>query len=526
MIIKYVDKKNIEITILSYIVQKKENFEDFLLFKKESFLNDLYQEIFQYIKTSMEEKNNFALSGFLIKKDVSNEFINVLYNSKFEISFEELKQAFIEYSKENLIEKIIDISKKRKIETKEKENFIKELLEEIEEIKNLEFQEKDSSYCINLYSQHLENASKQIKEGNISGISTGIYSLDNITMGLKDGEYILVAARPSMGKTSLATEFFISALNSKRPGVNVLFSLEMPIEQIMGRIIAQKSNNLSLKETIHGMINDAQKKEEIENILEKLLYKDMIIEDYSDTKSNRTIERIESQLKKIEKKYGKINFIEIDYVQLIDTEKFFNSQRDKITYISNRLQRISKMFKCPIVVLSQLNRELEKRIDKRPILSDLRDSGSLEQDADIIIFIYRNEVYLEQELKEKIQKSKGDVSLLEQELQSLKNSDYTKAELIVRKNRNGPTGIAECYFIKHNTKFTDILPPNIGVKEISLNELKEDEQLKEILYKQEKDIVKSKNHIENNSYCDYNLENKEKENIISSEIDIKMPDIL
>jgi len=512
MIVKYLDKKNIEMSILSYIIQKKENFEDLLLFPEESFNNQLYKEIYLYIKNDFNNKNSFSLSRFLIKKEISKDVLHFFYNADFQIGFEEIKEAFIEYTTENLLNKLTKLNKNEDL--KEKENKVKNILEKIEEVKSLEFQEKNSSYCIELYSQYLEEAKEQIQQGNISGISTGISELDNITMGLKDGEYILVAARPSMGKTSLATEFFISALNSNRPGINVLFSLEMPIEQIMGRIVAQKSNNLSLKETIHGMIDDPAKKKEIDNILEEFIYKDIIIEDYSNSRANRTIERIEAQLKKIEKKYGRINFIEIDYVQLIDTEKNFMSQRDKITYISNKLQKISKMFKCPVVVLSQLNRELEKRIDKRPILSDLRDSGSLEQDADIIIFIYRDEVYLEQELKEKIQKSKSDITLLQQKLESIKRSPYTKAELIVRKNRNGPTGIAECFFIKKNTKFIDTLPANIGVKEISIEEI-EDPEIKNILYKNNKN---TQNNIDNqnNNYYNGNINN---------ENDIEMPDI-
>jgi len=512
MIIKYLDKKNIEISILSYIIQKRKNFEDFLLFPEEAFINQLYKEMYLYIKENFNNKDSFSLSKFLMKKEISQEILEFLYNAKFEISFEEIKEAFIEYTNENLLNKLTMLNKNEKLE--EKEQKAKNILEKIEEVKSLKFEEKNSFYCIEAYSKYLEEAKEQLQQGNISGVSTGINELDKITMGLKDGEYILIAARPSMGKTSLATEFFISALNSNRSGVNVLFSLEMPIEQIMGRIIAQRSNNLSLKETIHGIINNPVKKEKIDSILEELMYTNMIIEDYSNSRLNRTIEKIESQLKKIEKKYGKINFIEIDYVQLIDTEKSFISQRDKITYISNKLQKISKIFKCPVVVLSQLNRELEKRIDKRPILSDLRDSGSLEQDADIIIFIYRHEVYLEQELKEKIQKSKSDTTLLQQELESIKQSPYTKAELIVRKNRNGPTGIAECYFIKKNTKFTDTLPVELTVKEVSIEKI-EDPEIKKILYKNK---TNTKNNIDNqvdNYYNDTNNNTNE----------IKIPDI-
>ena len=523
MTIKFVNRENIEISVLSYIVQKKDSFEEFLLFPS-VFINPLYREMYEFIKKEYEVSNNFALSKLIVQKDVKEEEIYFLYNAKLEIDFEELKVAFIEYAQDNIIGQVIQVSQNA-IEIKEKESNIKSLMEQVEDIKTLEYKEKNTNYCLDLYSKHLEERKKQAELCEFSGVSTGISTLDNITMGLKDGEYVLVAARPSMGKTSLATEFFISAMKSKnREGVNVLFSLEMPVEQIMGRIITQNSSNLTLKETIHGVIQKEESEREINDILEELNKYQFIIEDYSDSKSRRTIERIESQLKTIEKKYGKINFIEIDYVQLVDTERNFASQRDKITYISNKLQQFSKMFKCPIVVLSQLNRELEKRIDKRPILSDLRDSGSLEQDADIVIFIYRKEVYLEAELKEKMQQAKGDVSLIEEELNSLRTKKYTNAELIVRKNRNGPTGIAEAFFIKNNTKIVDTLPVNIDVHIYSMSEVK-DPELQAILYEPENKTEKENNNIEILDTKSTKSDNNADLLIEEDFIDIDMPDI-
>ena len=373
----------------------------------------------------------------------------------YDISY--LKEYFIEvYKQREITKKTTEIN--TLADLKEKERAIQEL-QELSNISSTVYTLTDSEESLKKYKEYLDKAKESlINNGGVLGISTGIPSLNEKIIGLKNTEYILVAARPSMGKTSSTVGMFLEAIfDTKVEGVPVFFSVEVETEQIMGKMIAQMYDDLEVSTTIFRK-NAHQNEELIEQAMEKLSEQKYYIEDFSEGngKLGVTPQDIDIKLKKIEEKEGKISCIFIDYIQLLHASNSrIIGMNERTSSISSELKALARKYQCPVVALSQLNRDLEKRVDKRPQLSDLRDSGSLEQDADIILFVYRAEVYLEKELLEKLKNNPEDQASLRQ-LEMLRNRQYSEAEIIVGKNRNGPTGIVQTYFNKKNTRFGDI----------------------------------------------------------------------
>lgn len=242
--------------------------------------------------------------------------------------------------------------------------------------------------------------------GELAGLSTGFRDLDRLTGGLKPGEMILVAGRPSMGKSTLAQNFIEHAALS---GKNVLFfSVEMPVDMVVMRHVSSVG-----KAPLEALVNAdiAKLGEEIVNAGAKLRDRFYEIDDSPGLTSPQILLRAQ----RLQMKLGRpLDLIVVDYIQKL--RDVGDNQNVRIQEISGNIKHAARVLNCPIVALSQLSRECEKRADKRPMLSDLRDSGSLEQDADVVMFIYRDEVYN-------------------------RNSDAAgTAEILVRKNRNGKTG--------------------------------------------------------------------------------------
>ncbi|CAL4324168.1 replicative DNA helicase [Buchnera aphidicola] len=250
----------------------------------------------------------------------------------------------------------------------------------------------------------------------ITGLDTGYTELNKKTLGLQNSDLIIIAARPSMGKTTLAMNICENtAMTCKKPVL--IFSLEMPGEQIMIRMLS------SLSRIYQCNIRTGQLQDEdwsrISSIINILLKKKNI---YIDDSAQLTPTEIRSKAKKLYKKKGGLSLIMIDYLQLIHIPHLSTQRNLEIAEISRTLKALAKELKIPIIAISQLNRLLEQRTDKRPINSDLRESGSLEQDADLILFIYRDEIYNE-------------------------NSNLKGiAEIIIGKQRNGPSGSIKLLF--------------------------------------------------------------------------------
>ncbi|MGK0501602.1 MAG: replicative DNA helicase, partial [Alteromonadaceae bacterium] len=219
----------------------------------------------------------------------------------------------------------------------------------------------------------------------VTGVTTGFTDLDKKTSGLQPSDLIIVAARPSMGKTTFAMNLVENAMMSEEKPV-LVFSLEMPSEQIMMRMLA------SLSRVDQTKIRTAQLDDEdwarISNTMAMLKDKDRL---FVDDSSGLTPMDVRSRARKLARERGGISLIMIDYLQLMRVPSLSDNRTLEIAEISRSLKALAKELEVPVVALSQLNRSLEQRADKRPVNSDLRESGSIEQDADLIMFIYRDE---------------------------------------------------------------------------------------------------------------------------------------
>lgn len=257
---------------------------------------------------------------------------------------------------------------------------------------------------------------------NITGLDTGYTDLNKITLGLQPSDLIIIAARPSMGKTTLSMNICENiAMQYNKP--ILIFSLEMPGEQIMMRMLSSLSR-VYQHHIRTGLLTD-EDWSRISSTINILLKKNNI---YIDDSSQLTPNEIRSKARQLYKSRG-LSLIMIDYLQLIQVPHLSAQRTLEIAEISRSLKSLAKELNIPIIAVSQLNRSLEQRSDRKPINSDLRESGSLEQDADLIMFIYRDELYNENS-----------------ELKGI-------AEIIIGKQRNGPNGTIKLIFNSNLCRF-------------------------------------------------------------------------
>jgi replicative DNA helicase len=269
--------------------------------------------------------------------------------------------------------------------------------------------------------QHLSDIKSHSK--GITGTPSGYKRLDQMTSGFQNGDLVVLAARPSMGKTALA--LCIGSHVSAQQKTVGFFSLEMAAEQLTLRL-------LSLESGIgHHHIRNATITSdewiELTNVAARLANFKLFIDDTPMV----NIMELRAKARKLKVEH-KLDFIIIDYLQLITTDRRYENRHQEVSVISRSLKALAKELNVPILALSQLSRAVEGRMDKRPMLSDLRESGAIEQDADVIMFLYRDHVY------------------------NPETEEPAKAELIIGKQRNGPTGTVELYFVKELTKFEDV----------------------------------------------------------------------
>ncbi|ELS3707376.1 replicative DNA helicase [Campylobacter upsaliensis] len=298
---------------------------------------------------------------------------------------------------------------------------------------------------------------KSLENKHIIGLESGFSELDDKTKGFKGGELIIVAARPGMGKTTLCLNFIDNVLRQNK-GV-VMFSLEMPGIQIMQRLLASKTS-IPLQKIITADLND----DEWDRVSDACNY-------YAKTQfflydsGYASITDIRAILRRLKAQEDDISLCVVDYIGLMMSHSNFSDRHLQVSEISRGLKLLARELDMPIIALSQLNRSLENRSNKRPMLSDLRESGAIEQDADTILFVYRDEVYREQEEKERENKAKAEGK--EYHPKFIPNPRQELAEIIIGKNRNGPVGTAEVEFQKENSRFVD--KPS-GMIETTFNE--------------------------------------------------------
>lgn len=260
----------------------------------------------------------------------------------------------------------------------------------------------------------------------LPGLSSGFYDLDSLTQGFQKSDLIILAGRPSMGKTAFILNVTENILKNYKLPV-IFFSLEMSKEQLIYRLL---SNETGISQT-RLKIGNLYKEDwhQLKNSIQSYSRLPLFIDD----QSNITTQNIRAKIKKILFEQNKIGLIVIDYLQLLLNSNSKSENRvQELSQITRSLKSIAKEFQIPIIALSQLSRNVESRINKRPVLSDLRESGSIEQDADLVLMLYRESYYnINKETSEKM----------------------TPAELIIAKHRNGPLGLVNLLFQTDPTKF-------------------------------------------------------------------------
>ena len=261
----------------------------------------------------------------------------------------------------------------------------------------------------------------------ITGVATGFDDLDKKTAGLQPSDLVIIAARPSMGKTALAVNIVEHAV-MEGSGAVLMFSLEMPSEQIVMRMLSSLGRIDQTRMRTGDMHEDDWPRftSAVSQLKDKPLYLD-------DTPA-LTPNDIRTRARRVARESGGLGLVVVDYLQLMRGSGPVENRTNEISEISRSLKAIAKELRCPVVALSQLNRGLESRTDKRPVMADLRESGAIEQDADVILFIYRDEVY------------------------NPESEQKGTAEIIIGKQRNGPIGMCRLSYIGNLTKFENLAP--------------------------------------------------------------------
>ncbi|MDP1784926.1 MAG: replicative DNA helicase [Sulfuricurvum sp.] len=284
------------------------------------------------------------------------------------------------------------------------------------------------------------------------GVDTGYAELNKMTTGFGKGDLVIVAARPAMGKTSFALNM-VQNLLEKGKGV-AFFSLEMPAEQLMLRLLSVQTS-IQLQRLRLGDMNPQEYKR-LNDAVDKMRNSKLFVDDHG----SLNINQLRSKLRKLKSRHPEIELAVIDYLQIMSGVGG-KDRHLEVSEISRGLKMLARELEIPIVALSQLNRSLESRSDKRPMLSDIRESGSIEQDADIILFVYRNDVYLYKEEKER---EKEAISSGKEFISKYIEKEEEEAEIIIGKQRNGPTGHVKLVFQKKFTRFVD--KPTFGAAQI------------------------------------------------------------
>lgn len=282
-----------------------------------------------------------------------------------------------------------------------------------------------------IVSRAIDNIEKRFQDGNVvTGISTGFTDLDKLTTGLQPGDLVIVAGRPSMGKTLLGMNIAEhAAIRSQKSAL--VFSMEMPGEALAMRMLS------SLGRIDQNKLRTGRLVEEDWTRLTSAVALLSNAKLYIDETPALTPMELRARARRIARERDQLGLIVVDYLQLMRGGSNTENRTAEISEISRSLKQLAKELRVPIIALSQLNRSLEQRPNKRPVMSDLRESGAIEQDADLIAFIYRDEVYNED------------------------SPDKGTAEIIIGKQRNGPIGTVRLTFMGHYARFDNFMTDNM-----------------------------------------------------------------
>ena len=455
------DPQNLEAeqTVLGSILVSNEIYDEITDINEDFFYNPINKKIFRVINNLMQKgllANPITLKNFFSNENELNEiggseylikltkfstsklqikyYTNLLHDLKIRRNLIEISKQILEDSanknSEINSEQIIEGAEKKLFDIAERGKFNKSYIEFKEAL-----------------VQTIAMASSAYKnEEGIVGVPSGLKDLDDRLGGLHKQDLIIIAGRPSMGKTALATNIAFNAAkiirNREKNSSIIFFSLEMSSEQLSTRILSEQAR-IKSNDIRRGKINqdDFEKFIETSKSLENLPL-------FIDDTPAITISTLSNRARRIKRLHG-LELIVVDYIQLMKSGNYRNDGRvQEIAEITQGLKALAKELDVPILALSQLSRAVEQRDDKKPQLSDLRESGSIEQDADVVMFVYREEYYLE-----KLEPRVGTAEHVE--WQEKMNLVHNLAELIIGKQRHGPTGIIRLEFESAFTKFKD-----------------------------------------------------------------------
>ena len=453
---------DIEIIVLAYLLKHSELLDShFEFISADLFANSENLKIFKVLEDFHQKQKNISI------ETVKNYIPDIQSNTLKGLSLQIDQIVFSKDIFKNYLETLQELylrrelfkitqSKNPEATSFETSNNVKDIFLDLEkklfDLSNFNkdsYEFKDFATVTKSSIKLVEKAFK--KKGKYSGVVSGFNDLDNMLGGLQNSDLVILAGRPSMGKTALATNIAFNAAkfysSEEEKGSVVMFSLEMSAEQIGLRILAEQSK----------IPSDKLRKGELtenDSIALSETYKEIHnLKFFFDDSPNLTVSELRSKLRRYKNNFN-IKLVLIDYLQLIKPEGNKDNRVNELSEITRNLKQLAKEFDLPVVSLSQLSRQVESRDDKRPLLSDLRESGSIEQDADVVMFIYRESYYLQRneptrgpdESQESYQKKHDAWKDRNEEV-------FNKAELIIAKQRNGPTGKVDLYFDDKYTKF-------------------------------------------------------------------------
>lgn len=306
---------------------------------------------------------------------------------------------------------------------------------------------------ISQISERMEAA----KDGRITGVATGLTDIDRSLGGFQPSDLIILAGRPSMGKTAIALSMAYYAANDTSSGMEdsegavLVFSLEMSKHQLVERLFANVAD-VSYSDIVQGNI-DHGTFERLNEYADQMRFYKMVIDD----RPGATVSRVRSEARRVSRKVG-LKMIVVDYLGLMKSSEATNERHDlKIAQITAGLKALAKEMNIPVVLLSQLSRQVEQREDKRPMLSDLRDSGAIEQDADVVMFVYREQYYLERsEPSRRNDEAQDKFADRYARWQDRLNEVQGTAEVIIGKARRGKVGTIRCAFNGDRQRFSNL----------------------------------------------------------------------
>ena len=454
--------KNIEAeqTILGSILANNEIFDEITDQLDESYFFDpIHQKIYKIIANLISKgllANPVTIKNFFNSKEELIEIGGIDYlvkltkvsTTKNQIKYysQLLSDLYIRRQLINISEETLEESKNKDLEisgTNILENTERKLFEIAE---RGEFQRSFVTFKDAL-KETIDMATAAYKnDQGIVGVPSGLTDLDDRLGGLHKQDLLIIAGRPSMGKTALATNIaFNASLNIKKNNLKTsvaFFSLEMSSEQLSTRILSEQSR-IKSNDIRRGKINQ----DDFERFIEASKNLEMLPLHIDDTPSI-TISALSNRARRLKRKEG-LDLIVIDYIQLMKSSGYRNESRVlEIAEITQGLKALAKELDVPVLALSQLSRQVEQREDKKPQLSDLRESGSIEQDADVVMFVFREQYYLEKQ-----EPKPGTAEHVE--WQEKMSQIHNEAEILIGKQRHGPTGVIKLEFESAYTKFKD-----------------------------------------------------------------------